>query len=189
MYLRLNQNIILPWHHSLQEKDVMGKQWDDTYVRCSFLLNFTQWVFKNKKKITISRTSRCLLELLALLLPPFPRLEETSQSGKLAAAAARWSLGARDHRLRAHGGQSFYFLGCKGRKVTFKDGSGPGESTASAGANFKVHATNTLAHEGASSTKTWCRFTRICLSMNKPAHQTALQRTRSSSSKLHHAEH
>lgn len=74
----------------------------------------------------MSPTSRCLLELLALLLPPFPRLEETPQCGELAAPAARWGLGARDHGLGAHGGQSFYFLGCKGRKVKFKHGSGLG---------------------------------------------------------------
>lgn len=140
----------------------------------------------------LSRTSRCLLELLTLLLPPFPGLEKTSQSGKLAAPAARWRLGARDHRLGAHGGQSFYFLGCKGRRATLKRGSGPGESAAahhSVGANFRVDATNMLLAGVRSGTTFSWRFTRICWRINKPAHQTALPRTRSSSFMLHHTEH
>lgn len=79
------------------------------------LLDFTQWAFK-EKYIYISCTCRCLLELLTLLLSPFPGLEQASQSGELAATTDWWSLGARDHGLRAHGGQPLYFLSCTGRK-------------------------------------------------------------------------
>jgi len=61
-------------------------------------------------------TNGCLLELLTLLLPPLPGLEEASQSGKLAAAADGWSVGAGEKGLGAHGGQPLHFLSCKGTK-------------------------------------------------------------------------
>lgn len=64
----------------------------------------------------MSRTSWCLLELLALLLSPFPGLEEPPQSCKLAPPTDGWSVGTRDQGLRAHGGKPLYFLRCKGER-------------------------------------------------------------------------
>lgn len=61
----------------------------------------------------VSHTSWRLLELLTLLLSPFPGLEEASQRGKLAPATDGWSVGTRDHGLRTHGGQSLYLLSWK----------------------------------------------------------------------------
>lgn len=64
----------------------------------------------------MSCTSRGLLELLALLLPPFPRLQKTSQRCKLAPTTDGWSVGTRDQGLRTHGGQPLYFLSCKEKR-------------------------------------------------------------------------
>lgn len=69
----------------------------------------------NERKKSKLYTSRCLLELLTLLLPPLPGLQETSQGGKLAPTPDGWSVGAGDQGLRAHGGQPLHFLSCKGK--------------------------------------------------------------------------
>lgn len=63
-------------------------------------------------------TSRGLLELLTFLLPPFPGLQEASQSGKLAPTTDGWSVGARDQGLRTHSGQPLYLLSYKGKTHT-----------------------------------------------------------------------
>lgn len=68
---------------------------------------------EHKKK---SRTSWGLFELVRLLFPPFPGLQQASQGGKLAAASAGGSVPAGDHGLWAHGGQSLYLLSCKKTK-------------------------------------------------------------------------
>lgn len=54
-------------------------------------------------------TCRPLLELLALVLPPLPGLEEASQSGELAPA-----VDGRHQGLGAHGGQFLHLLCCGG---------------------------------------------------------------------------
>lgn len=83
-------------------------------------------LFRIKKKM--SCTSRGLLELLTLLLPPFPGLEEASQSGELAPTTDGWSVGAGEQGLRTHGGQPLYFLSCKReKKKKRKTGSSLGE--------------------------------------------------------------
>lgn len=69
-------------------------------------------------------TSRGLLELLALLLPPFPGLEEASQSGKLAPTTDGWRVGARDQGLRTHYGQPLYLLSCKEKKINSRSSLG-----------------------------------------------------------------
>lgn len=77
-------------------------------------LSFTQpGQEQNKKK---SPTSWGLFELLRLLFPPFPGLQQASQGGELAAASAGRSVAAGDHGLWAHGGQSLYLLSCKRTK-------------------------------------------------------------------------
>lgn len=77
----------------------------------------------------MSCTSRSLLELLTLLLPPFPGLEEASQGGKLAPTTDGWSVGTRDQGLRTHSGQPLYFFSCKGtKKIIIYIGSSLGEA-------------------------------------------------------------
>lgn len=180
--------------HSLQEKDVMGKQWDDTYVRCSFLLNFTQWVFKTKKKnhnITYQQMSawisRSSSSSISKAWGDVPEWQTCCGGGSV-------EFGCSGPRTQSAWWTVVLLPRLQGKESNIER-QGQGRVRAqravhhSAGANFRVRATNMLAHEGTSSTKTWCRFTRICLSINKPAHQTALQRARSSSLKLHHTEH
>lgn len=55
-------------------------------------------------------TGRGLLELLTLLLPPFPGFEQTSQRSKLAAPANGRRVRAWNQRIRAHGRQPLHFL-------------------------------------------------------------------------------
>lgn len=84
-------------------------------------LSFTQpGQEQNKKK---SPTSWGLFELLRLLFPPFPGLQQASQGGKLAAATAGRSVAAGDHGLWAHGGQSLYLLSCKRTKPGLSEGA------------------------------------------------------------------
>ncbi len=68
---------------------------------------------RKKKK---SFTCRGLLELLTLLLPPFPGLEEAPQGGKLAPTTNGWSVSTREQGLGSHGGQPLYFLSCEETK-------------------------------------------------------------------------
>lgn len=63
----------------------------------------------------MSCTSGGLFELLALLLPPFPGLQEASQGGKLAPTTYGWSVGTGDQGLSTHSGQPLYLLSYKGK--------------------------------------------------------------------------
>jgi hypothetical protein len=68
----------------------------------------------------VSLTGRGLLELLTLLLPPLPGLQETAQSGKLAPAADGRCVCARDQRLGTHCGPPFnllYYRGTEWKEV------------------------------------------------------------------------
>lgn len=58
-------------------------------------------------------TGRGLLELVALLLPPFPRFKQTSQGGEFAPPADGRRVCAGDERIRAHRCQPLHFLGWK----------------------------------------------------------------------------
>lgn len=66
----------------------------------------------------VLHTSGGLLELLTLLLPPLPRLQQTAQSGKFAPITNRWCVSAGEQGFRTHGGQSLYFISCKEEKET-----------------------------------------------------------------------
>lgn len=55
-------------------------------------------------------TGRGLLELVALLLPPFPGFEQTSQVGEFTPPADGRRVRARDERIGAHRCQPLHFL-------------------------------------------------------------------------------
>lgn len=57
---------------------------------------------------------RCVFELFAFLLPPFPRFENPSQVGKLTSPPDGWGVGTWDEGVRTHRRQPLHFLSVPG---------------------------------------------------------------------------
>ena len=83
-----------------------------------------------KSRQTNNLTCRRVFELFAFLLPPFPRLKDPPQVGKLTSPPDGWGVGTWDEGVRTHGRQPLHFLSLfsrggdgKRRKKSVKTGA------------------------------------------------------------------